>query len=474
MLNCEGDLINYAGLDRESRLIASALVAQGVVKGARVALMMDNGIDWACAAVAIMRIGAVLVPLSTRLQSKEMKRHLRRAAVTHLIGVDHGAFRGYEAELVKAPRLSAELRVMDDETPSLLRVWQWQRLRQLAAPDSRCEELVEPLGNRVAAADDMAIVFTYEPAGDLKAVIHTHGNAIRSVCANLEVRRVRRGEAFRVPLPLHWVGGLGGGLLSALAVGATLVTEELPEIRNSLRFLYEDCSSRGYRVLAGMTETFGPYCGALADENAPRGSIACGPPLTGIELRVADLGSGPQWGAFATGTIKIRGSNMMRGICGKRREELFDRDGFYATGDLGYLDDDGHLHLVGRRDEVFQANGTTIWPNEIEDALEAGGDVERAFVTSISEDIGGEREIGAAVVATSGRELQLEELAIAVKRRLTSSKVPTRWLVTNSIDQLPHLPDGKLDKVALQGLIRRANVRSRDGQTTRVNDNDRQ
>ena len=82
---------------------------------------------------------------------------------------------------------------------------------------------------RVRPADDLAILFTSGSRGAPKGVIHTHGNALRATAAGLDARRIGPGERLYIPMPFFWVGGFGGGLLSVLVAGATLLTEAVPE-----------------------------------------------------------------------------------------------------------------------------------------------------------------------------------------------------------------------------------------------------
>ena len=119
-----------------------------------------------------------------------------------------------------------------------------------------------------------------------------------------------------------------------------------------------------------MTEAFGPYCGYPADTDMPRSAWgSCGKPFAGTEVRIVDLDSGAPVPAGTIGMIQIRGPNTMRGICRRSREELFTADGFYPTGDLGHLDDDGFMFYHGRSDDMFKVSGATVYPSEVEQAL---------------------------------------------------------------------------------------------------------
>jgi acyl-CoA synthetase (AMP-forming)/AMP-acid ligase II len=101
--------------------------------------------------------------------------------------------------------------------------------------------------------------------------------------------------------------------------------------------------------LFGMTESFGPYCGDRLDIDMPLSKHgSCGRPFDGVEVRIADPSSGTELPAGAEGEVLLRGSNIMRGICGRLRSEVFTPDAWYRTRDLGRLDDDSYLWYVGR------------------------------------------------------------------------------------------------------------------------------
>ena len=268
------------------------------------------------------------------------------------------------------------------------------------------------------------IVFTSGSRGTPKGVIHTHGGALGATRAGLAVRGLGRGDRLYIPMPFFWVGGLGTGLLSALVAGATLITERQPEAAATLRLLerervtlfrgwpdqavaiaaHPDFASTdlshltpyslpavlpspergatgGRPNLLGMTESFGPYCADRLDRDLPsdkRGS--CGRPFADVEVRVVDVESGGELPPGDTGEIQLRGPNLMRGICGRTRDVVFTADGFYPTGDLGYLDADGYVFFVGRRDDMFKVKGATVYPSEVEAALQSIPAVQRAVV----------------------------------------------------------------------------------------------
>lgn len=482
--------ISHAELNRESFTLARQLVGAGIGKSSRVGLLMENGIEWALLATAVMRTGAVLVPLSTLLQPPELHSQLQTATVTELVVTPQFRGRNYLADLeAVAPGI---MEVTADgrrhaELPNLRRVWAADGLPS----DPVDYAVVSALENRVGPADDLVILFTSGSRGAPKGTVHTHGGAIRATEAGLACRRVGPETRLYIPMPFFWTGGFSGGLMTALVAGATLITEAAPEPVRTLDLLerervtlfrgWPDQAARlashpnftaadlaslgpgslpavlpadgrpapGARAnLFGMTETFGPYCGERLDTDLPPDKHgSCGRPFPGVEVRILDPQSGAGCPPGADGEVAVRGPNVMRGICGRTRAETFDADGFYRTADLGMIDADGYLWYRGRSDDMFKVKGATVYPSEVEEALRRLDGVEQAFVTNVP-DPGGD-QVGALVV--SG--LTPDTLDTAVRARLSSFKVPSLWYVTDRMEDVPRTTTGKVAKTALQDLI---------------------
>ena len=484
--------ITWAELDRASHALAAVLVARGVRRRTRVGLLMDNCPDWAICAFAIMRLGAVLVPLSTLLRAPELEQQLRIAAVERLVLVD--GFRGRDflgeyAELL--PQGERDGRTA--RLPALRSAWRWAELKPRRA---RAAELAAALESRVRPADDLAIMFTSGSRGLPKGIIHTHGNALRAVAAGLPARCVRPGERLYIPMPFFWMGGFGGGLLTVLVAGATLLTEAVQVPEQTLELLsreratlfrgWPDQAARlaahpraaevdlsslrpgslgailpprlrsrpGARAnLFGMTETFGPYCGDPLDRDMPPEAWgSCGTPFAGVQVQIAGPGTGGPAGPGEHGEIWVRGPALMRGICGRSREEVFTRDGWYRTGDLGHLGRDGRLWYHGRIDDMLKIAGATVYPMEVEAALVTIPHVRQAFVTDIV-DASGAARVAAAVVAEPDAALDGDEVLTAARARLSAFKVPSVVRVLPSGTDVPRTATGKVDKTGLQRML---------------------
>ncbi|WP_280420310.1 class I adenylate-forming enzyme family protein [Nocardia carnea] len=525
----------YADLDATTRRLAAAFVAAGITKGTRAGLVAPNSVGWVRVALALTRIGAVLVPMSTLLKPPELIAQLRAAAVEVLITTVE--FRGHRyldglrsvlgeaidttpihhpelpglrhiftaeaateplgeaflAELTPEPADSryASSRVLSDVRPAPGDDDIAGAPAQLTVTPA-ASAVAEALAATLRPADPMLIMFTSGSRGLPKGVIHSHGNALAAVRSGLTARCIDAETRLYLPMPFFWVGGFGGGILSALAAGATLVTEEIPRPESTLELLerervtlfrgwpdqaealarraetlgtdlsalrpgsLEALLPPGQRArpgaranLFGMTESFGPYCGYPADTDMPESAHgSCGRPFDGIQVRIADP-SGDPVPAGTIGEIQLRGPHMLRGICGRAREELFTPDGYYPTGDLGHLDDAGFLFYHGRRDDMFKVNGATVYPGEVEKALRSLDGVTGAFVTDI--DRGDAARVAAAVIVTGSPGV--DRLRAATKKILSSFKVPSTWLLLDSDAEIPRGTTGKVDLAALRKLL---------------------
>ncbi len=466
--------VSYADLDRDTRTLAAGFLQAGVSKGTRVGLLMPNGVDWIRIWLSLARIGAVTVPLSTLLTARELGAQLRTASVQYLVAVEE--FRGH--------RYHRDLTGL--ELPALRQVWTPAEVSALPT-GPRGADVVDTASAAVTPADTVVIIFTSGSSGPPKGVVHSHGSALGAVRAGLAARCVRPDSRLYLPMPFFWVGGFGGGIVTALVAGATLVTEPAPDPGATLRLLARtgvtlfrgwpeqaaalarhperegsDLSALrpgslvallpetlrgrpGSRAsLFGMTETFGPYCGYPADTDMPESAWgSCGKPFPGMEVRISDPDD------TGVGIIEVRGPHTLRGICRRSREEVFTVDGFYATGDRGRLDDDGFLFFHGRADDMFKVNGATVYPSEVVDALLTLPGVRAAAATKVSGPQGD--QVGALVVCDT--EVTLDELRSGARKVLSTFKVPTVWSLTGDAEAIPRGGTGKVDVDRLRLLL---------------------
>jgi len=478
--------ITYAALDSDTRELAAGFVAAGVGKGSRVGLIMPNGVEWVRNALAVARLGAVLVPLSTLLTPRELIAQLRVAAVQAVVSV--AEFRGHRyLDELRSELGVPTLGTSATQLPALRQTW---TADALPTATEAAREVATALAESVTPSDPMVVMFTSGSSGIPKGVIHSHGNALGAVRSSLVPRCIDADTRLYLPMPFFWVGGFGGGILSALLAGATLITEPVPRPETTLRLLERERVTlfRGWPAQAealarhadsvnvdlsalrpgsldallpvdqraapgdraklfGMTESFGPYCGYAADTDMPPSAWgSCGKPFAGMEVRVD---TGLPVGTGEVGELQLRGPHTLRGICRRNREDVFTADGFYPTGDLGHLDGDGFMFYHGRSDDMFKVSGATVYPSEVEQAVRTIAGVDAAFVANVP---GGQGDrVGAVVVCDIG--CPPEELRAAARKALSAFKVPTVWLLMASDDRIPRGSTGKVDVRRLREML---------------------
>jgi acyl-CoA synthetase (AMP-forming)/AMP-acid ligase II len=267
-------------------------------------------------------------------------------------------------------------------------------------------------------------------------------------------------------MPFFWVGG-PQELLGALHSGATIVTQERYDPAGLLGLLEQErcqsimgwpglmaqlfadpavlshdlsalqppagpvpTSSRGDLPNYGMTETFGPHRNR-----------------EWFDYKVVDPETGDDVPEGEAGEFCVRGFGLMAGMYKKEREEVFDADGWYHTGDRGYLEGDG-IFFLGRYSELVKAGGANVSPLELEQVLMSFPDVSAAYVLGIPDAERGEA-VAAVVVPEAGARLDVDDVRARLNREVSAYKVPTRWLVLDAGD-VPMLANGKPDKRSMQ------------------------
>ena len=243
--------LNYAELDRQSRLLAERLVRAGVAKGTKVGILFPNGIPWVLSWAAASRLGAVAVPVNTFYRPPELIRFLRHSDVQVLIGTDTFIQHDYIERLeTSVPGLAEHgpgpLHLA--ELPQLRRVLLWGPARRPwtegglgegldapaggsgAAAESAADglgDVVDAMGDDVTPGEVMLVTYTSGSTGEPKGVVHSHGALIRQATNLAALSGIDSSSRLWTPMPLCWVGGFAFTLLRALSVGAAFITQEV-------------------------------------------------------------------------------------------------------------------------------------------------------------------------------------------------------------------------------------------------------
>jgi long-chain acyl-CoA synthetase len=501
----QDERISYATAHRDVAVLANRLVDEyGVRQGDRVAIAMRNYPEWAVAAWATFAAGAVLVPLNAWWTGPELLYGLQHSGSVLLFADDERIER--IASSLDQTDVRRVVRVRTTRTiDTHAQVGDWAAAIALPA----WAEVPALPGVQIGPDDDATIMYTSGTTGRPKGAVATHRN-FTAFLMNLLYRTALAAAAAPpadpsappvVPatlltFPLFHVGGLqsflmpyttfGGKIvlmykwdvqvaidaiedehvtaiagvpttvfellevaqqqgrslstLAAISSGATLVPPEL--VRRIERA--NATPTNGY----GLTETSGSaVANGGADYLARPDSV--GRPISPVmDVRIADPADGRTVPIGDVGEIWLHGPTVVRGYLDNPQAtaESFV-DGWFRTGDLGRLDDDGFLYVVDRLKDVVIRGGENVYAAEVEAALYEHDDVVEAAIIGIAHPQLGE-EVGAVVRRREGTTLTADDVRAHVNARLAAFKVPTRvWVVQ---DELPRNGTGKVLKRELR------------------------
>jgi len=431
-----GRTLTFGEIDERSNRVANALLARGFVKGDRLCVYLPNRIELIDLYLACIKTGVIFVPINILYRDRE---------IAHIVG--------------------------DAEPKAVIR-------------EEDLGGITSDVTSRPAASLDgsspAAIIYTSGTTGASKGAVLTHDNFLANTVNLLTSWQISAADRFLLALPLFHIHALGNGLHCWLASGCRMrllerfdhrtATAEFEDFKPTLLFgvptiyvrLLEtpaDVARRigermrlfvsgsaplpahvfesfrqlfGHAILEryGMTETFmnlsNPYVGE-------RRAGTVGFPLPGISVRIEE------------GELLVRGPNVFAGYW--RREEAtaaaFTRDGFFRTGDLATVSDDGYFTLLGRKSDLIISGGFNIYPREIEEFLLEQPGVREAAVVGVHDDIRG--EVPVAFIVGDFDAAELEE---RTREAMASFKVPRRF---ERVQSIPRTALGKVQKHLLKG-----------------------
>ncbi|NHH99129.1 malonyl-CoA synthase [Oceanimonas sp. MB9] len=472
----KGKVYRYNDSQAQARRLAGALSAAGLTKGDRVAVQVDKSPEAIMLYLACLQLGAVYLPLNTAYTEAEISYFLQDSE---------------PALYVCRPNAINEAR-------TLARQCGVRRVESLGSHADgsliQLAELAEPMQEiaDVGADDLAAILYTSGTTGRSKGAMLTHGNLASNSRALTECWHYGAEDHLLHALPIFHTHGLFVACNITLTAGASMTfldkldPEQLLDlmpratvlmgvptfytrllqsprlnqttVANMRLFVsgsapllsetHDEFKARtGHAILEryGMTETnmntSNPYHG----ERKP-GTV--GQPLPGTELRITDRESGAALPRGETGMIELRGPNIFKGYwrMPEKTKAEFRSDGFFITGDLGRVDEEGYLHIVGRDKDLVISGGYNVYPKEIEQLIdELPGVSESAVIGVPHPDLG--EGVTAVVVPKPGATPNEAEIRQLLSDRLARYKQPKHILL---VESLPRNVMGKVQKNQLR------------------------
>lgn len=489
--------LTYAQVNDRAQALAAALHELGIEAGDRIALSLPNWPEFVISMLAAAKIGAVVVPLNPNYSVPELQYMLRHSEAAVVVTVE--TFNGvdylelYEGILPLLPELQYLVTVGEEDLWYDDRIYQYEDL--LSSGEGRALPDVELDPDE----DTFAILYTSGTMGKPKGVALTHRNLLHVAAQTADAVELTEDDVvFGVTTVFH-VFGLGPGILGTLLAGASLILQEsfdpdealalierhrvtvhygvptvfITELREAAHRNH-DLSSLRAGIVAGapisdemvrriraefcpnllvaysLVETASTVSMTRVSDPENKQIFTVGQPLEGTEVRVLDF-DGTTLPVESLGELAIRGPGVMKGYYRQPGEtaQAFNEDGFFLTGDLGMVDEEGYLHIVGRRKELIIRGGFNIYPREVEDRLHAHPAVQDVAVVGIPHEVLGEL-VCACIVPIEGAIVTGDEILDWCRGALADYKVPD---LVRFLDAFPLTGSGKIRRVELARMI---------------------
>lgn len=505
--------LSFRDLADAGLTVARALIASGIAHGDRVAIWAPNVHEWVTAAIGLQSVGAVLVPLNTRLKGAEAGYILEKSDAKLLFVVEEFLGTRYLELLAEAlgqgegrpfAGLSAleqvvVLRPDGAARPERVGVIGWADL--LARAENVTVDSARARMEEVGEEDLSDVLFTSGTTGNPKGVMTAHGQNLRAFAAWSEVVGLRRGDRYLVVNPFFHSFGYKAGWLACIMHGATAYPQALfdvPQVLERIKrdritvlpgppTLYQtilahpdrhsyDLSSLRLAVTGaavipvelvhrmrdelsfdtvitgyGLTEACGIVSMCRYDDDPETIATTSGKAIPGIEVRCVDA-NGIEVPRGTPGEVVVRGYNVMRGYFDDPRAtaEAIDENGWLHTGDIAVMDERGYLRITDRIKDMFINGGFNCYPAEIENLMREHPEISQVAVIGVPDERMG--EVGMAfVVPYPGANPSPEGIIAWCRKNMANYKVP-RYV--ELVDALPMNAMGKVTKFTLRELAK--------------------
>ncbi len=478
-LSDDGNDITYSEFNHRANLVASGLVASGVKPGEHIGLLAPNSADWLIFYFGVLKAGAVAVTFSSLLSPDEMTLLINHSRprflftsedkLSHLSGLmktgvpEKTICGGGDVELQQLMSLgNGSFKSLDRNRTDTASVLYTGGTTGTPKGVMLTHENINTSAHNVAFSEhstETDRVLCFLPFNHVFGQMHIMNATIFS-CGCLEIL-----PAFDLDRILAATqSGRITKLFSVPTVYARLLTlDGLKEKMGGVRYCFSAAASMAAEIVRQWKERTGLtiYEGYGLTESASAvtynhyyrhviGSV--GTTVPGVEVEIRDK-NGNRLHQGQEGEICIRGHNIMKGYLNNPEETktVFWEDGWFRSGDVGLLDEDGYLFIVDRIKDMIITGGENVYPREVEEVLYTRQEVEACAVVGVPDKEWGERVI-AFIAPKPGQKVVPEELKAYLKSRLSPFKVPKEFIV---VSELPKSPAGKILKRELKKEYKR-------------------
>lgn len=481
--------------------IAKSLLSIGIGKGSRAGILMGNRPEWLFWAFGVAKVGATLVAINTWYKEKELEYVLKHSDISILLMVDRFLKNDY-MEMIEhiIPEVKSTTfgRIYCERVPFMrFLVCFGSNIPKAGMSYEKFLELGKDLSDgilREAQSSVMPddIVYTIYTSGTTafpKGVLLKHRSVVENGFNIGEYQRLNENDRAWLPYPLFFSAGSCNVAIATLSHGACLVFQEVFEPGEALRLFEEeritvyhglsnmslsiidhpDLKKRNTRYLDkgegapllkimeslgpkhlvnmyGLTESCTATTCTYADDPLEIRLQTHGRPFPGVKIKITDPSTGEVLPPREKGEICLKGYNLFAGYY--KDPELttksFDEEGFFHTGDLGWLDEEGYLHYEGRIKEMIKTGGINVSPQEVEEILNKHPKVKESYVVGIPDEVKGEI-VMAFIILKEGEKATEEEMIQYCRESMANFKVPQR-IEFRSADQFPRTGSGKVQK----------------------------
>lgn len=494
----DGLEVSYNELNKIRWQVAKSLHALGIQKGDCIAVWAPNVSQWIFAALGLQSIGAVLVPINTRMKGSEAADLINRSKTRVLFTLPE--FQSGPKSIIRYLDLLEDQDLPDLEHNIVMRgaadkALSWTDF--LAKGDAISQVDIEAVADGIKTDDIMDMLFTSGTTGKPKGVMCAHGQNIRTISTWADINGLNDQDNYLIINPFFHSFGYKAGWLAALIKGAKIlpvltfdldaVLAQIEEDKISMLpgppTIYQsilahpnranyDLSSLRLAVTGaapvpvelvnrmrkelkfesvvtayGLTETCGFVSICRPDDPAEIISGSSGRAMDGIEVKCVDA-KGDTVPTGEAGEIWVRGYNVMKGYFDNEAAtiETMTEDGWLKTGDVGTMDENGYINITDRMKDMYISGGFNVYPAEIENAVSAiKGVVQVAVIGMPDERMG---EVGKAfIVKTADADLTESDVIAWCKSNISNYKVPKQVCF---IEAMPLNATGKILKTELR------------------------